>query len=165
MVPRGAPGDLFWRLLASKGVDANWPLRSWRPLRSNFGFSVPPGSPGTSPGTPPGTILGHILPCQLDFRRENVTEMNPECLANSRKTPPRKQKRKSTKVFERRPQTNQMPLSFLFYFCSFRVFRSFGFRVSGLGFAITVLGLVGAREAYRIFTPTVCVIDRVVCVP
>ena len=57
MAPCGAPGALFWRLLGPKGGDRIKGLRSWWPLRSNFGFSVPLGSPATHPGPPPGTIL------------------------------------------------------------------------------------------------------------
>ena len=60
MVPRGSPGGFFLQLLGPKGGDRIKFLRSWRPLPSNFSFSVPPGSPGTSPRTTPGTILDHI---------------------------------------------------------------------------------------------------------
>ena len=53
LAPCGAPVGLVWRLWESNRGDRIKVLRSWRPLRSSFGFSVPPGSSGTLPGTPP----------------------------------------------------------------------------------------------------------------
>ena len=58
--PGDLPGSSFLRLLGSKRVGPNPCLRSaWR-LHSIFGFSAPPGSPGTSLEPPLRTIFGQF---------------------------------------------------------------------------------------------------------
>ena len=50
MAPSGAPGGLVRPLLGPKGSGRIKGFCSWRPLRSNFGFLTPPGSPRTTLG-------------------------------------------------------------------------------------------------------------------
>ena len=128
IAPCGAPGELFWRLLGPKGGDRIKFLRCWLPLRSNFGFSVPPGSSGTPQGPPrapfwvifgsPKSILGATA--QYKRSKENAT---PKTTTTSQKRPNKDPKQ----TICRCPS-----LIFVFAFLPCSGVPGSGFRVSGL---------------------------------